>query len=248
MEAGNGKQVSNSCVVEKFSEVNTQRIAFPQQERSIETRKIGREPSVYESPYFSATGMEERIPVLLRFFQGYQIHITAHITPEPDFLIGKMLSVIECSWVVKVPCRSESNSASQPLSHRPLFLTISNGKEQVAWYSLPAFTFFVWCQVQYKLAAGWALFDGIYNGAREDYTLCVQELLNGAGRPIGIRNSARGYYANKDEDNHGQEPWFPGSHEKEQKEGTEEGCQDKEGSNKLRREVVAYNNATTEAK
>jgi hypothetical protein len=36
-------------------------------------------------------------------------------------------------------------------------------------------------------------------------------------------------------------------HQKEEKEGTEENCQDKKEGDQLRREVATYNNATTEA-
>jgi hypothetical protein len=132
MEARNGKQVSNSCIIEQFSEISTQSIAFPQQDRSVKTGKIRGEPTVYESPDSSASDIEEIVPISLRFVQRHQIHITAHITPEPDCSIGKMLSVIECPRVVEVPYRSDANSTGQPLSYWPLFLTISDVKKEVA--------------------------------------------------------------------------------------------------------------------
>jgi len=118
--------------MEQFSEVSTQSITFPQQERSVKTSKIRGEPTVYESPDSSASDIEEIVPISLRFVQGHQIHVTGHITPKPDCLIGKMLSVIECPRVVEVPYRSDPNSGGQPLSYWPLFLTISDVKEQVA--------------------------------------------------------------------------------------------------------------------
>jgi hypothetical protein len=192
MEAGNGKQVSNSSFIEQFSEVTTQGIAFSQQERSIKTRKLLGEPTVDEVPNSSAGGMEEIIPVVLGFAQWHQIHITAHITPEPDSLIGKMLSVTESSWIVEVPYRSEPNSAGQPLSHWPLLLTISTVKEQIARNSVPAITVFEGCQVEDHPAAGWTLFEGMGNCAHEDYIFSLQKLLNGVGGTVGIRYSGGG--------------------------------------------------------
>jgi hypothetical protein len=47
-------------------------------------------------------------------------------------LIGKILSIIECPRVVEVSYRSDPDSADQLLPHWPLFLAISDVKEQVA--------------------------------------------------------------------------------------------------------------------
>jgi hypothetical protein len=132
MEARNGKEVPNPCVIEQLSEISTQSIAFPQQERAVKTSKIRGEPTVYESPNSGAAGIEEIVPISLRFIQGHQIHITSHITPEPDSLIGKILSIIECPRVVEVPYGSNSDSAGQHLPHWPLPLTIPDVKEQIA--------------------------------------------------------------------------------------------------------------------
>jgi len=124
--------VPNPCVIEKLSEITTQSIAFPQQERSVKTCKIRGEPTFYESSNSSSDGIEEIVPISLRFIQGHQILITSDITPEPDSLIGKILSIIECSRVVEVPYRSNPYSAGQHLPHWPLPLRISDVKEQVA--------------------------------------------------------------------------------------------------------------------
>jgi hypothetical protein len=132
MEAGNGKQVSNSCVIEQLPEISTQSIALPQQERSVKTSKVGGEPTVNEGPNSAAAGIEEIVPISLRFIQGHQIHVTSHITSKPDSLIGKKLSIIKCPRVVEVPYGSDPDSAGQHLPHWPSPLTLPDDKEQVA--------------------------------------------------------------------------------------------------------------------
>ena len=81
--------------------------------------------------------------------------------------------------------------------------------------------------------------------ACEDYIFSLQEFLNGAGWPVGIRDFSRGQYADEEKNHQGQEPCFPSLQKKEEQQCKERECQDKE-DDRLRGEVMAYNNATSE--
>ena len=62
------------------------------------------------------------------------------------------------------------------------------------------------------------------NCALEEYVLFLQELMNGPGGPVGIRDSAGGQNTNEDKDNQGQEPRFPSLHPKAEEHCPEAEC------------------------
>jgi hypothetical protein len=134
--------VPNSGVEEQLPETNIDSIPFSQQQSSVKTGKVRRQPCIYELSTSPAYCVHHIPAGCLGPVHGYKVTVTSHIAPDPYLLIGKILSVIESAGVVEVPHRSNADTANQELSYCPVLFAVSNAEKYFACDPFPTSALF----------------------------------------------------------------------------------------------------------